>query len=74
MVSKSELSWEPDLRLSLRATLQEFVSHDEQTTLHMISFTDQRTQTQANHRSLAESEANPTAHRDAKEHFSLLGA
>lgn len=74
MVSKSELSWEPDLRLSPRATLQEFVSHDEQATLHMISRTDQRAQAEANHSSLAESGPNPTAHRDAREHFSLPGA
>jgi hypothetical protein len=54
-------TWTPDLRLPVRSTLQEFVSHDRELTLRISLRSGQEGQVEVNDRVVAETEGFPRA-------------
>ena len=54
-------TWAPDLRLPVRSTLQEFVSHDRELTLRISLRSGQESQVEVNDRVVAETQGFPRA-------------
>lgn len=61
MVRQTLLKWSPDLRLPVRSTLQEFLSHDRELTLRISLKSGQEAQVEVNDRVVAETQGFPKA-------------